>query len=124
MTVSTSNGGTPVGSAQTSSLADVIDTVLDKGLVIDAYAGVSVVGIEILTVNARVVVASIDTYLRFAERVGRLQLDSGGAGVPELAEKATGGPGAKVGKAAQAALGSAGDALDRLTDKLTADLAQ
>ena len=50
-----------------SSLADVIDTILDKGLVIDAYVRVSIVGIELLTVDARIVVASVDTYLRFAE---------------------------------------------------------
>ena len=57
-----------------SSLADVLDLILDKGLVIDAYVRVSVVGIEILTVDARIVVASVDTYLRFAEAVNRLDL--------------------------------------------------
>ena len=57
-----------------SSLADVIDTILDKGLVIDAYVRVSLVGIELLTVDARVVVASVDTYLRFAEAVNRLNI--------------------------------------------------
>ena len=57
-----------------SGLADVIDTILDKGLVIDAYIRVSLVGIEVLTIDARIVVASIDTYLRFAEAVNRLDL--------------------------------------------------
>jgi len=57
-----------------SSLADVLDLILDKGLVIDAYVRVSVIGIEILTVDARIVVASVDTYLRFAEAVNRLGL--------------------------------------------------
>ena len=57
-----------------SSLADVLDLILDKGLVIDAYVRVSVIGIEILTVDLRVVVASVDTYLRFAEAVNRLDL--------------------------------------------------
>lgn len=57
-----------------SSLADVLDLILDKGLVIDAYVRVSVVGIELLTVDARIVVASVDTYLRFAEAVNRLDL--------------------------------------------------
>ena len=57
-----------------SSLADVIDTILDKGLVIDAKFRVSIVGIELLTVDARIVVASIDTYLRFAEAVDRLNI--------------------------------------------------
>ena len=55
-----------------SSLADVIDTILDKGLVIDLR--VSLVGIEILTVDARIVVAGVDTYLRFAEAVNRLDI--------------------------------------------------
>ncbi|RSS28102.1 gas vesicle protein GvpJ, partial [Streptomyces sp. WAC08241] len=50
-----------------SSLADVIDSILDKGLVIDAYVRVSLVGIELLTIDARIVVASVDTYLHFAE---------------------------------------------------------
>ncbi|MCA1054994.1 gas vesicle structural protein GvpA [Rossellomorea aquimaris] len=56
-----------------SSLAEVIDRILDKGIVIDAFARVSVVGIEILTVEARVVIASVDTWLRYAEAVGLLR---------------------------------------------------
>jgi hypothetical protein len=70
-----------------SSLADVLDLILDKGLVIDAYVRVSVIGIEVLTVDARVVVASVDTYLRFAEAVNRLDLTQTElAGLPELQE--------------------------------------
>jgi len=57
-----------------SGLADVLDLVLDKGIVIDAYVRVALVGIEILTVDARIVIASVDTYLRFAEAVNRLDL--------------------------------------------------
>ena len=57
-----------------SSLADVLDLILDKGLVIDAYVRVSLVGIELLTIDARIVLASVDTYLRFAEAVNRLDL--------------------------------------------------
>jgi hypothetical protein len=57
-----------------SSLVDVVDLILDKGLVIDAYVRVSVIGIELLVIDARVVVASVDTYLRFAEAVNRLDL--------------------------------------------------
>ena len=53
-------------------LADVVNTILDKGLVIDVFARVSLVGIELLRVDARVVVASVDTYLRFAEAANRL----------------------------------------------------
>ena len=70
MTVMQSGGGgrgpSPTG------LADVIETILDKGMVIDAYVRVSLVGIEVLTIDARVVIASVDTYLRFAEAVNRL----------------------------------------------------
>ena len=57
-----------------SGLADVLDVLLDKGLVIDAFVRVSLVGIELLTIDARVVVAGVDTYLRFAEAVNRLDL--------------------------------------------------
>ena len=57
-----------------SGLAEVLDVLLDKGLVIDAFVRVSLVGIELLTIDARVVVASVDTYLRFAEAVNRLDL--------------------------------------------------
>jgi gas vesicle structural protein len=75
-----------------SSLADVIDTILDKGLVIDIYVRVSLVGIELLTIDARIVIASVDTYLRFAEAVNRLDLtENGPEGLPELMEDITHG---------------------------------
>ena len=68
-----------------SGLADVIDVILDKGLVIDAYVRVSVIGIEVLTLDARIVIASVDTYLRFAEAVNRLDLtQTEAAGIDEL----------------------------------------
>jgi hypothetical protein len=68
-----------------SGLADVIDVILDKGLVIDAYVRVSVIGIEVLTIDARIVIASVDTYLRFAEQVNRLDLSqTEAAGIDEL----------------------------------------
>ena len=57
-----------------SGLADVIEVILDKGLVIDAYVRVSLIGIELLTIDARIVIASVDTYLRFAEAVNRLDV--------------------------------------------------
>jgi hypothetical protein len=74
-----------------SGLADVIDIILDKGLVIDAYVRVSLIGIEILTIDARIVIASVDTYLRFAEAVGRLNLEEAddSKGLPELLEGMT-----------------------------------
>ncbi len=67
-----------------TGLADVIDTILDKGLVIDAYVRVSLVGIEVLTIDARIVIASVDTYLRFAEAVNRLDISHDKEGLPEL----------------------------------------
>jgi gas vesicle structural protein len=71
-----------------SSLADVVDLILDKGLVIDAYVRVAVIGIELVTIDARIVIASVDTYLRFAEQVNRLDLTQTElAGLPELQEK-------------------------------------
>ena len=59
-----------------TSLIDVLDRVLDKGIVIDAWVRISLVGIDLITVEARIVVASIDTYLRYAEAVGITQLAS------------------------------------------------
>jgi hypothetical protein len=71
-----------------SGLADVLEIILDKGIVIDAYVRVSLVGIELLTVDARIVVASVDTYLRFAEAVNRLDIanDDSSQGLPQLME--------------------------------------
>ena len=78
MTVATQPTSRYLDRPASSSLADVIDTILDKGLVIDIYVRVSLVGIELLTIDARVVVGSVDTYLRFAEaQVG---------GIPQLLE--------------------------------------
>ena len=53
-----------------SSLAEVVDRILDKGVVVDAWVRVSLVGIEILAIEARIVVAGVDTYLKYAEAVG------------------------------------------------------
>jgi gas vesicle structural protein len=76
-----------------SGLADVIDVILDKGLVIDAFVRVSLIGIEILTIDARIVIASVDTYLRFAEAVNRLDIahDDTTHGLPDLMESITEG---------------------------------
>ena len=57
-------------STDTSSLAEVVDRILEKGVVIDAFAKVSLVGIELLAVEARVVIASVETYLKYAEAIG------------------------------------------------------
>ncbi|WP_138444620.1 gas vesicle protein GvpJ [Sinomonas susongensis] len=73
-----------------SSLADVLNVILDKGLVIDAYVQLSLLGVDVLTVDARFVVASVDTYLRYAEATSRLNLakQTEGKGLPELGKKA------------------------------------
>jgi hypothetical protein len=106
-------GGGPPGGPSSSSLADVIDTILDKGLVIDAYVRVSLVGIEILTIDARVVVASVDTYLRFAEAVNRLDIstEEPKAGLTDLVGEVTEG-GAK--HKTKGALEAAGEKLGDL----------
>src|SRR4051812_28743067 len=71
-----------------SGLADVVELILDKGLVIDAFVRIAVIGIELITIDARIVIASVDTYLRFAEAVNRLDLkDTELGGLPELQEK-------------------------------------
>ncbi|MYW69360.1 gas vesicle structural protein GvpA [Streptomyces sp. SID8379] len=78
MTVATTQGGAGGGGGGgTSGLYDVLELVLDRGLVIDAFIRVSLVGIEILKIDVRVVVASVDTYLRFAEACNRLDLETG-----------------------------------------------
>lgn len=67
-----------------SGLADVIEIILDKGMVIDVYIRVSLIGIEVLTIDARIVIASVDTYLRFAEATNRLDLESKGKDLDDL----------------------------------------
>jgi hypothetical protein len=93
MTVSPyKGGGSPVERSAGGGLADVVDLILDKGLVIDAFVRVSLVGIEVITIDARIVVASVDTYLRFAEATNRLDLyEKGGRDLPELVEDLTEG---------------------------------
>src|SRR5215475_6826767 len=95
-------GGSAGARPQPSGLADVIDTILDKGLVIDAYVRVSLVGIELLTIDARIVIASVDTYLRFAEATNRLDLveHGGGEALPDfIHDLQEGGASGKVGGA-------------------------
>ncbi|WP_333774019.1 gas vesicle structural protein GvpA [Streptomyces sp. IBSBF 3136] len=88
MTMTTQQGG----GGGSSGLYDVLELVLDRGLVIDAFVRVSLVGIEILKIDIRVVVASVDTYLRFAEACNRLDLEAGPhkpAGLTELTGQLT-----------------------------------
>ncbi|MEU0071742.1 gas vesicle structural protein GvpA [Streptomyces sp. NPDC006332] len=80
------------GGGGSSGLYDVLELVLDRGLVIDAFIRVSLVGIEILKIDIRVVVASVDTYLRFAEACNRLDLEAGprkDPGLPDLVGEMT-----------------------------------
>jgi len=103
-----------------SSLADVLDVVLDKGIVIDAYVRVALVGIELLTIDARIVIASVDTYLRFAEAVNRLDLQPSEqvAGLPGLMdEMREGGSRSKTRGALTGAKESAQDFISNITGR-------
>lgn len=78
----------------TSGLYDVLELILERGLVIDAEIRISVIGIELIKIDVRIVIASVDTYLRFAEACNRLDLEGGPAkrpGLPELIGDMTGG---------------------------------
>ena len=121
MTIATQPGGGNSTRPQPSGLADVIDTILDKGMVIDAYVRVSLVGIELLTVDARVVIASVDTYLRFAEAVNRLDISHDKEDLPGLVGDMEEG-GAK--KKTKGALEGAGDKLRDFADRQSGDREQ
>ncbi|WP_432839643.1 gas vesicle structural protein GvpA [Dactylosporangium sp. CA-092794] len=112
-------GGGALERPSAGTLADVIDTILDKGLVIDAFVRVSLVGIELLTIDARIVVASVDTYLRFAEAVNRLDIAEDKQGLPELVGGLEqGGAKRKTKGALEGALESTGETLkDLLGDR-------
>jgi hypothetical protein len=110
-------GGGIARSPNPSGLADVIDLILDKGLVIDVYVRVSLVGIELLTIDARIVVASVDTYLRFAEAVNRLDLEEKGdqKTLPDLFDSA------EEGGAKHKTKGALEGAKDSLSDLFSGD---
>jgi gas vesicle structural protein len=115
MTMTQRSGGY-VARPSPSGLVDVVDLILDKGLVIDAYVRVSLVGIELLTIDVRVVVASVDTYLRFAEAVNRLDLKQDKEeGLPELIKDMQEG-GAK--KKTTGALEGVGDTVGNMIDRV------
>jgi hypothetical protein len=122
MTVATQReggGGYVERGGGSSSLADVVELILDRGLVIDLFVRVSLVGIEILTIDARIVVASVDTYLRFAEATNRLDLYAkGGKDLPGLVQGMTEG-GAK-GKT-QGVLDAAVDKVDEVLTRSRED---
>jgi hypothetical protein len=109
-----------------SGLADVLDLILDKGLVIDAYVRIAVIGIELITIDARIVIASVDTYLRFAEAVNRLDLtETEAAGLRELRGDRGGGDGDGAGEKARGAIEGAKDkassGMERLKERVGRD---
>ncbi|MGN6795106.1 MAG: gas vesicle protein GvpJ [Streptosporangiaceae bacterium] len=97
-------------------LADIIDSILDKGLVIDAYIRISAIGIELITIDARIVIASVDTYLRWAEAVNRLDLAKEEKDLPELIDELREG-GAK--KETKGVLEGAGEKMHDFKEKET-----
>ena len=104
-----------------SGLADVVDLILDKGLVIDAYVRIAVIGIELITIDARIVIASVDTYLRFAEAVNRLDLtQTEAAGLAELRGDNGGGDGKAKGMM-EGAKDKASDAKEGLKERVKRD---
>ena len=113
MAIATTPRGGYIERPRPSGLADVIDVILDKGLVIDLYVRVALVGIELLTIDARIVIASVDTYLRFAEAVNRLDISENdqAQGLPQLIEEMTSGGAESKTKGA----------LEGVKDKLTGD---
>jgi gas vesicle structural protein len=101
-----------------SGLVEVLDLILDKGLVIDAYVRVSVVGIELLTIDARIVIASVDTYLRFAEAVNRLDLPAQSKGLTEaIGDPDESGAGEKTEGAVESAAARGTEKLDAVKER-------
>ena len=120
MAIQPSSGSAVEHKQESSSLADVVGTILDKGVVIDVFARVSLVGIEVLRVDARVVVASVDTYLRFAEAANRLQLGTDEpSGLPEVVSDVSGA--GKDGASEGGTKGALEAGVDKLGDILSPD---
>ena len=101
-----------------SSLAEVVDRILDKGLVLDVYVRASLLGIELVTLDARVVIASVDTYLRFAEAVNRLELEEKGTNIVDLPEDMTE---AVAEGAVKGVVGATAEAVGELAEKIAPD---
>ena len=128
MTIAPTSGG-PAGAlergnASSGTLADVVETVLDKGVVIDAQVSIAVIGIQLVEINARIVIASVETYLRFAEAVDRLSIvPEGQKGLPDLVGDAAGAATkgkaiSGLGKAAREISGAVAESLsDRGSDR-------
>lgn len=120
MTVMQSGGRGGAGKPGASGLVDVIDTILDKGLVLDAYVRVSLVGIEVIAIDARVVISSVDTYLRFADAMDRLGQENLGHPEPKGLGDTLGGVagGLTEGVTRGGAKGKTRGMLDAATEKL------
>ncbi|MZE50453.1 gas vesicle structural protein GvpA [Streptomyces sp. SID5770] len=120
MTMVPQGGGSAVGrgggGGSSGTLYDVLELILDRGLVIDVFVRVSLVGIEILKIDARIVVASVDTYLRFAEACNRLDLESGRKAPAQLPEVVGG---MMEGGAHGKSKGALSGAVDAVTESLT-----
>ncbi|GCB43993.1 gas vesicle structural protein GvpA [Streptomyces sp. NL15-2K] len=121
MTVMTQSGGmqpaaTSSGSG-TAGLYDILELILDRGLVIDVFIRVSLVGIEILKIDVRIVIASVDTYLRFAEACNRLDLEAGRKAPARLTDivgdMVESGARGKTGGAISGAIDAISDVFDR-----------
>ncbi len=113
-------GGGYVQRSGSSGLYEILDLILDKGLVIDVFVRVSLVGIELVTIDARIVIASVDTYLRFAEAVNRLDIQPQDqvAGLPGLIrEVSSGGSKQKTKGAISGAKESVQEAFSSLTGR-------
>lgn len=120
MTVTPQGGALPTGGGggQSGNLYDVLELVLDRGLVIDVFARVSLVGLELLKVDARIVVASVDTYLRFAEACNRLDLEAGRKAPAQLPDVVQG---AVEGGSRSKSKGVLTGAVEAITDSLHKD---
>ncbi|MEU0245349.1 gas vesicle protein GvpJ [Streptomyces sp. NPDC006235] len=105
------------GGSGTGGLFDILELILDRGLVIDVFVRVSLVGIEILKIDVRIVIASVDTYLRFAEACNRLDLESGRKAPDKLTDivgnLVESGARGKTGGAIGGAIDAIGDIFDR-----------
>ncbi|MFF1400494.1 gas vesicle structural protein GvpA [Streptomyces sp. NPDC058287] len=121
MTVVPQGGGAVARGGGTGSLYDVLELILDRGLVIDVFVRVSLVGIELLKIDARIVVASVDTYLRFAEACNRLDLEAGRKAPSQLTDivgdSVESGAKGKSKGALTGAVEAVGDAFQGITDR-------
>ncbi|MFG3280395.1 gas vesicle protein GvpJ [Streptomyces sp. NPDC048111] len=111
-----SGSSTTRGGGGSGNLYDVLELILDRGLVIDVFARISLVGIELIKIDVRIVVASVDTYLRFAEACNRLDLEAGRKAPAQLPEVVGG---LMEGGARGKSKGALSGAVEAVTDSLS-----